>query len=98
MDVVPLRDKIIVKRVEADKVSKGGIIIPDDAKEKLPEGEVVAVGSGRITDDGKIVQLEVSVGDYVLFSKFSGTEIKIDGEDYLILREDDIQCRFKRLP
>lgn len=96
MDVVPLRDKIIVERVEAAEVSKGGIIIPDDAKEKLPEGNVVAVGSGRITEDGNIIELEVYVGDRVLFSKYSGTEIKVDGKDYLILREDDIQCRFNR--
>ncbi len=96
MDVVPLRDKIIVKRVEAVAVSQGGIILPENAKEVLPEGEIVAVGSGRITEEGKIIELEVFVGDRVLFSKYSGTEIKVDGQDYLIMREDDVQCRFPR--
>lgn len=96
MNVAPLRDRIIIKRIEAQAVSAGGIIIPDDAKEKPQQGEVVAVGSGRITDDGTIVPLEIKRGDRILFSKYSGTEIKIDGGEYLILREDDVQCILNR--
>jgi chaperonin GroES len=90
MKIRPLQDRVIVKRLEEEQKTKGGIIIPDTAKEKPIEGEVIAVGKGRIADDGKIIKLDVKVGDRVLFSKYGGTEVKIDGEDYLIMREDDI--------
>ncbi len=92
INVRPLRDRLIVRRIEEEAKTKGGIIIPDSAKEKPQEGEVVAVGSGRITEDGKITPLEIKAGDKILFSKYAGNEIKIDGEEYLILREDDIQA------
>jgi chaperonin GroES len=90
MKIRPLQDRVIVKRLEEEQKTKGGIIIPDTAKEKPIEGEVIAVGKGRIADDGKVIKLDVKVGDRVLFSKYGGTEVKIDGEDYLIMREDDI--------
>jgi chaperonin GroES len=90
MNVKPLYDRVLVKRVEDKEVVKGGIIIPDTAKEKPMEGEVIAAGSGKITDDGKRAGLEVKPGDRVLFGKYSGTEIKIDDQDYLIMREDEI--------
>ncbi len=90
-NIRPLRDRLLVKRLNEEEKTKGGIIIPDSAKEKPQEGEVVAVGSGRISEDGKITPLDVKVGDKILFSKYSGTEVKIEGEEYLILREDDIQ-------
>ena len=90
--VRPLHDRLIVKRLNEEEKTKGGIIIPDSAKEKPQEAEVIAVGNGKILDDGKKVPLEVKVGDKVLFSKYSGTEIKVDGEEYLIMREDDIQA------
>lgn len=88
----PLHDRILVKRVEAENLSKGGIIIPDNAKEKPVEGLVVAVGSGTRTKDGDLIPLEVKAGDRVLFSKYSGTEVKVqlDGGEHLILREDDV--------
>ena len=86
----PLQDRVIVKRVKEEEKTKGGIIIPDTAKEKPIEGEVVAVGNGKVQDDGKVRPLDVKKGDRVLFGKYSGTEVKIDGEDRLILREDDI--------
>jgi chaperonin GroES len=86
----PLGDKILVKPSEAKEVKKGGIIIPDTAKEKPQEGEVIAVGKGKTADDGKIIALDVSKGDKVLFGKYSGTEVKIDGADYLIMSQDDI--------
>jgi len=86
----PLQDRVLVKRVEEEKMSKGGIIIPDTAKEKPIEGEIIAVGNGKVADDGKLRPLDVKVGDRVLFGKYSGTEVKIDGEERLILREDDI--------
>jgi len=85
-----LQDRVIVKRLEEEQKTKGGIIIPDTAKEKPIEGEVIAVGKGKILEDGKIAKLDVKVGDRVLFSKYGGTEVKIDGVDYLIMREDDI--------
>lgn len=85
----PLHDRVIVKRLEQEERSKGGIIIPDTAKEKPQEGEVVAAGPGR-HDDGKVVALNVKAGDRILFGKYSGTEVKIDGEEHLIMREDDI--------
>jgi chaperonin GroES len=90
MKIRPLQDRIIVKRVEEASTTKGGIIIPDTAKEKPAEGEIVAVGNGKVGDDGKRVALEVKVGDRILFSKYGGTDVKISGDDYLIMREDDV--------
>jgi chaperonin GroES len=86
----PLHDRLLVKRVAAEEKSKGGIIIPDSAKEKPVEGEVIAVGNGKTLDDGKTRALELKVGDKVLFGKYSGSEIKLDGEEHIILREDDV--------
>jgi chaperonin GroES len=86
----PLQDRIIVKRIEGEEKSKGGIIIPDTAKEKPQEGKVVAVGKGKANEDGKITPLDVKVNDRVLFGKYSGSEINIDGDEHLIMREDDI--------
>ncbi|HYD29280.1 MAG TPA: co-chaperone GroES [Azospirillaceae bacterium] len=86
----PLHDRVVVRRLESDNKTKGGIIIPDTAKEKPQEGEVVAVGPGARDDSGKLVALDVKAGDRVLFGKWSGTEVKIDGEDYLIMKESDI--------
>ena len=90
MAIRPLHDRILVRRVKEEETTKGGIIIPDTAKEKPIEAKVVAVGTGRILDSGEIRQLAVKKGDLVLFGKYGGTEVKIDGEDHLILREDDI--------
>jgi chaperonin GroES len=90
MKMRPLHDRILVKRVEEETKTKGGIIIPDTAKEKPQEAKVVAVGSGRVTDDGKVVALEVKKGDRVLFGKYSGSEVTIEGEEHLIIREEDI--------
>ena len=90
MKMRPLHDRILVKRVEEETKTKGGIIIPDTAKEKPQEAKVVAVGSGRVTDDGKVVALEVKKGDRVLFGKYSGSEVQIDGEEHLIIREEDV--------
>ena len=90
MKVKPLQDRILVKRVEEEAKTKGGIIIPDTAKEKPQEGLVVAVGPGKVTDNGTRVTPEVKAGDRILFGKYSGTEIKVDGVEHLILREDDI--------
>jgi chaperonin GroES len=90
MKIRPLQDKIIVKRLEEETKTKGGIIIPDTAKEKPLEGKVIAVGKGKITDDGKLIKSEVSVGDKILFEKYSGTDVKIDGEEYLIIKEDNV--------
>ena len=90
MKVRPLHDRIIVKRLEEEEKTKGGIIIPDTAKEKPMEGEVVAAGKGRVTEEGKVVALDVKAGDRVLFSKYAGTEVKIEGAEYLIMREEDI--------
>jgi chaperonin GroES len=92
LNIRPLRDRIIVRRLEEEEKTKGGIIIPDTAKEKPQEAEVVAVGSGRVDDNGKTVPVEVKVGDKVLFSKYSGTEIKLGDEEYLILSESDLQA------
>jgi chaperonin GroES len=86
----PLQDRVIVKRVEEDEKSKGGIIIPDTAKEKPQEGKVVAVGKGKLGDDGKVTPLDVKINDRILFGKYSGTEINFDGEEHLIMREEDI--------
>jgi len=85
-----MQDRIIVKRVDEETKTAGGIFIPDTAKEKPQQGEVVAVGKGKKTEDGKIIPMDVNVGDKVLFGKYSGTEIKLEGLDYLIMREDDI--------
>jgi chaperonin GroES len=90
MNIRPLHDRLIVKRMAEEERTKGGIIIPDNAKEKPQEGEVVAVGSGKVLEDGKRSPLEIKRGDRVLFGKYSGTEIKIDGDDYLMMREEDI--------
>ena len=90
MAVRPLHDRIIVKRVEEETKTKGGIIIPDTAKEKPQEGRVVAVGPGRTDDGGKVIKLDVKAGDLILFGKYSGTEIKLDGEDHIIMREEDV--------
>jgi len=90
MRIRPLHDRVIVKRTEEEEKTKGGIIIPDTAKEKPAEGKVIAVGEGRIKKDGTKIPLEVKVGDRVLFSKFGGTEVKIDGEEHLMMREDDL--------
>lgn len=90
MKVKPLHDRVIVKRIEEEAKTKGGIIIPDTAKEKPVEGVIMAVGDGKVTDDGKKIALEVKAGDKVLFGKYAGTEIQIDGEEHLIMREDDI--------
>lgn len=90
MKIRPLHDRIVVKRVEEEKTSPGGIVIPDTAKEKPIRGEVVAVGHGKLLDNGQVRALDVKVGDKVLFGKYSGTEVKIDGVEYLMLREDDI--------
>ena len=90
MTVRPLHDRILIKRIEEKETIKGGIIIPDSAKEKPQEGEVIAVGHGKKTDDGKVIALDVKAGDRILFGKYSGTEIKIQDQEYLILREDEV--------
>ncbi len=90
MKVRPLHDRVLVRRLKPEEKTKGGIIIPDTAKEKPIEGEIVAVGSGRVQKDGSVRALEVKAGDRILFGKYSGTEVKIEGEEHLILREDDI--------
>lgn len=90
MAIRPLHDRVLVKRVEEENKTKGGIIIPDTAKEKPIEGKVIAVGNGKTLEDGSVRKLEVKQGDRILFGKYSGTEVKIDGEEHLILREDDI--------
>ncbi len=90
MRIRPLQDRVIVKRVEEEETTKGGIIIPDTAKEKPIEGKVIAVGKGKVREDGKIQPLDVKKGDRILFGKYAGTEIKIEGEEHLIMREDDI--------
>lgn len=90
MKVRPLGDRVLVKRLEEEEKTKGGIIIPDTAKEKPQQGKIVAVGNGRTTEDGKVIPLNVKVGEKVLFQKYAGSDIKIEGEDYLILREEEI--------
>jgi chaperonin GroES len=90
MKIRPLQDRVIVKRVKEEEKTKGGLYIPDTAKEKPIEGTVVAVGSGKVAEDGTVRKLDVKEGDRVLFGKYSGTEVKIEGEEHLILREDDI--------
>lgn len=90
MKLRPLNDRVLVKRLEEEEKTKGGIIIPDTAKEKPIRGEVVAVGPGKMSDDGKRIELAVKVGDKVMFNKYAGTEIKVDGVEHLVMREDDI--------
>jgi chaperonin GroES len=90
MKIRPLYDRVVVSRVAEEEKTKGGIIIPDTAKEKPVEGKVLAVGSGRTLEDGTVRKLDINVGDHVMFGKYSGTEVKIGGEDHLILREEDI--------
>lgn len=90
MKIRPLQDRILVKRIEEEEVAKGGIIIPDTAKEKPQEGKVIAVGNGKVLENGQKIPLDVKVGDRILFGKYSGSEVKLDGEEYLIMREDDV--------
>jgi len=90
MKVKPLHDRILVRRIEGEEKTKGGLIIPDTAKEKPQEGKVIAVGKGRVSEDGKLRPLDVHKGDRVLFSKYSGTEIQLEGDEHLIVREDDV--------
>ena len=86
----PLGDRVLVKRIKEEERTKGGIVIPDTAKEKPQEGKVIAVGKGKYTDEGKLIPIEVKAGDKILFGKYSGSEIQLEGEDHLIMREDDI--------
>ena len=90
MKIRPLQDRILVKRIDEEETTKGGIIIPDTAKEKPQEGKVMAVGNGKLNENGKLQPLDVKRGDRVLFSKYSGTEVNIDGDEHLIIREDDV--------
>jgi chaperonin GroES len=90
MKIRPLQDRVIVKRIAEEEKTKGGIIIPDTAKEKPQEGKVIAVGKGKANDEGKVIPLDVKVGDRILFGKYSGSEIKVNGEEHLIMREEDI--------
>ncbi len=90
MKIRPLHDRILVKRLEEQEVRRGGIIIPDTAKEKPQEGKVVAVGNGKVTEDGKKIALDVKAGDRILFGKYSGNEVKIEDEEYIIMREEDV--------
>ena len=90
MKIRPLHDRLLVERLEEKEVKKGGIIIPDTAKEKPQEGKVIAVGNGKVTDEGKKIPLDVKAGDKILFGKYSGSEVKIDDKEYLIMREEDI--------
>ncbi len=90
MNIRPLQDRILVKRIEEEEKTEGGIIIPDTAKEKPIEGKVIAVGKGKVSEDGKVMPLDVKKGDRILFGKYAGTEVKIEGEEHLIMREDDV--------
>lgn len=90
MNIRPLQDRILVKRIEEEDKTEGGIIIPDTAKEKPVEGKVIAVGKGKVSEDGKVMPLDVKKGDRILFGKYAGTEVKIKGEEHLIMREDDV--------
>ena len=92
MKIRPLQDRVIVKRIAEEEKTKGGIIIPDTAKEKPQEGKVVAVGKGKVNDDGKLTALDVKVGDKILFGKYSGTEVKVDGDDLVVMREEDVMA------
>ncbi len=90
MKIRPLHDRILVKRVDSEETTKGGIIIPDTAKEKPQEGKVVAVGKGKLNDDGETIEMSVKKGDKILFSKYAGTEVTVEGEEHIIIREDDV--------
>lgn len=90
MKIRPLHDRILVKRIDEETTTKGGIIIPDTAKEKPQEGRVIAVGGGKLLDDGKVRPLDVKAGDKILFSKYAGTDVKLEGDDHIIIREDDV--------
>ena len=90
MKIRPLQDRVIVKRVKEEEKTKGGIIIPDSAKEKPIEGEVIAVGNGKVQEDGKVRPLDIKAGDTILFSKYAGTELKLEGNEYLMIREEDV--------
>jgi len=90
MNIRPLHDRVVIRRMEEERTSPGGIVLPDNATEKPVRGEVLAVGNGKILDSGEVRPLDVKVGDKVLFGKYSGTEVKIDGEDFLVMREEDI--------
>ncbi len=90
MKIRPLQDRILVKRIDEEEITNGGIIIPDSAKEKPSEGKVIAVGNGKIKEDGTLQPLDVKKGDRILFSKYAGTEINVDGEEHIIIREDDV--------
>jgi chaperonin GroES len=90
MDIRPLHDRVVVKRIEESETMQGGLYIPDSAKEKPQQGEVIAVGKGKKSDDGKLIALDVQVGDRILFGKYSGSDIKLDGNEYMIMREDEI--------
>ena len=92
MNIRPLHDRVIVKRLEEERVSAGGIVIPDSAAEKPVQGEIIACGNGKITDSGDVRALDVSVGDRILFGKYSGTEVKLDGKELLVMREEDIMA------
>ena len=92
MNIRPLHDRVVVKRMEEERTTAGGIVIPDSAAEKPSTGEILAVGNGKITDSGEIRALDVKVGDKIMFGKYSGTEVKVEGEDLLIMREDDIMA------
>jgi chaperonin GroES len=92
MKIRPLHDRILIKRQEEKETRKGGIIIPDSAKEKPQEGKVIAVGNGKVSDEGKKIPLDVKTGDKILFGKYSGSEVTLDNEEYLILREEDVLC------
>ena len=95
MKIRPLHDRVIVKRLEEDRTSPGGIVIPDTAAEKPVQGKIVAVGKGKILEDGKVRPLDVKVGDKILFGKYSGTEVKVDGEELVVMREEDIMAVFE---
>lgn len=95
MQILPLADRVLVKPLEAEEKTKGGIILPDTAKEKPQEGKVVAVGKGKVSEDGKVLPLDVKVGDKILYGKYSGTEIKLNDEEHLIIREEDILAIIK---
>ncbi|HRX89834.1 MAG TPA: co-chaperone GroES [Steroidobacteraceae bacterium] len=92
MKIRPLHDRVIVKRLEEERVSAGGIVIPDTAAEKPVQGKIVAVGKGKILEDGSVRALDVKVGDKILFGKYSGTEVKVDGDDLLVMREEDVMA------
>ena len=92
MKIRPLQDRVLVKRIDEEEKTKGGIIIPESAKEKPMEGKIMAVGKGKVLEDGKVLPLDVKVGDKILFAKYAGTDIKIEGEEHLIMREEEVLC------